>query len=177
MALKAPTVVFCEECGNPFYRNMPNKKYCGDTCRQSAWNRRVNGGFKLYALAMRWRIDRDKGDMAQMTIAADFLAAEERVIRSRRDANIKRHQSEYPKGILPEDFKPGESRSANVSLNKRQQQAACDACVFALAFAAGRVPNDPERSPTGWPESRLADLRSVVVSLGGSITPEEFDNA
>lgn len=175
MALKAPTVVFCEECGNPFYRNMPNKKYCGDTCRQSAWNRRVNGGFKLYALAMRWRIDRDKGDMAQMTIAADQLAAEERIIRKRRDTTIRQHQGEYPKGVLPEDFKPGESRSASISLNKRQQEAACDACVFALAYAAGRVPNDPERSPTGWPASRLTDLRNAVISLGGSISPEELE--
>jgi hypothetical protein len=40
--------------------------------------------------------------------------------------------------------------------------------VFALAFAAGRIPNDPERIPTGWPEKTLAELRNVVISLGGA---------
>jgi hypothetical protein len=175
MTLKAPTVVFCEECGNPFYRNMPNKKYCSDTCRQTQWNRRVTGGFRLYELTMRWRIDREKGDMADLTAAADQLAGEERIIRARRNANIKRHQSEYPKGILPADFKPGESRSKTVSLSRAQQDAACDACVFALAFAAGRVPNDPDRRPDGWPDRQLAELRNAVVSLGGSIDPADLD--
>lgn len=177
MALKAPTVVFCEECGNPFYRNMPNKKYCNETCRQTQWNRRITGGFRLYELTMRWRIDREKGDMAELTAAADQLAGDERIIRARRNANIKRQQAEYPSGILPADFKPGESRSKAVSLSKAQQDVACDACVFALAFAAGRIPNDPERLPTGWPENRLADLRSAVISFGGSVSPEEFDDA
>jgi hypothetical protein len=175
MALKLPTVAFCEECGNPFYRNMPNKKYCNDTCRQNQWNRRVTGGFRLYELTMRWRIDREKGDMAELTAAADQLAGEERIIRARRNANIKRQQAEYPNGVLPADYKPGESRSKAVSLSKAQQDAACDACVFALAFAAGRIPNDPERIPTGWPDKTLAELRNAIISLGGAIDPAELD--
>ena len=174
MTLKPIPIFFCSECGNPDYRTKINKIYCSETCRQTAWNRRVNGGFKLYELAMRWRIDREKGDMAELTAAADMLAAEERIIRARRDANIKRQQAEYPNGALPPDYKPGENRSAAVSLSKRQQQAACDACVFALAFAAGRVPNDPDRRPDGWSESHLADLRNVVITLGGAIDPEEL---
>lgn len=174
MALKAPTVVFCEECGNPFFRNMPNKKYCNDTCRQTQWNRRVTGGFKLYELAMRWRIDRPQGAISDLGAVVDDLAGDERVIRARRDANIKRHQKEYPNGVLPGDFKPGESRSKAVSLSKAQQDAACDACLFALAFAAGRVPNDPDRRPDGWPARTLTELRNAVISFGGAVDLDEI---
>jgi hypothetical protein len=177
MALKAPPIFFCAECGNPDYRTMPNKIYCSETCRQKAWNRRITGGFKLYELAMRWRIDREKGDMAELTGIADQLAADERMLRARRAANIKQHQKDGIKGSLPPDFQPGENRSRNVSLSKPQQEAACEACVFALAFAAGRVPNDPDLRPDGWSDKRIAELRNAVVTLGGKIDPDEFEAA
>lgn len=175
MALKLPPIFFCAECGNPDYKTMPNKVYCGETCRQKAWNRRITGGFKIYEAAMTWRIERPKDAMSELTSISDQLAAEERIIRSRRAANIKRHQAEGIKGELPPDFQPGENRSRSVSLSKPQQQAACDACLFALAFAAGRTPNDPELRPDGWPAKKIAEIRNAVVSLGGSIDPEEFE--
>jgi hypothetical protein len=98
MALKPLPIRFCAECGEPFHVTQPNKIYCDGGCRQAAWNRRITGGFKLYDLAMRWRIDREKGDMAELTAAADLFAAEERIIRKRRQANIDRNRKGLPAG-------------------------------------------------------------------------------
>jgi len=173
MALKQLPVYFCDECGNPFYRTQPNKIFCNGTCRQNAWNRRVTGGFKLYELAMAWRIDREKGDLAELTAASDQLAAEERIIRRGRAANIAKQRAALaPGSVIAEEAAehiPGKSTNAAVTLPELQQRALADAGLFVLACAAGRVPNDPDTRPEGWPAAKLAALRNAVITLGGQI--------
>lgn len=166
--LKAPPAAFCAECGNPFYRTQPNKIYCGGTCRQRQWNRRVNCGFKLYELAMRWRIERPKGAISDLQHVVDDMAGEERIIRDRRARTIAAHQADGVIGDLPPVFEPGENRSQSVSLSPPQQYAIADAGIFALAFAGGRVPNDPDRRPDGWSLEKLEEIRNAVITLGGS---------
>ncbi|SRR5260221_420025 len=173
MALKLPPVYFCAECGNPDYRTQPNKIYCSGTCRQNAWNRRITGGFKLYELAMRWRIDREKGDMAELTAAADMLAADERIIRRRREANMIKQRAALAAGTVIADempeYKPGKSTNSAVTLAEAQQRALCDAALFALSCAAGRVPNDPDARPESWEAAKLDALRNGIISLGGMV--------
>lgn len=175
MALKPIPVFFCAECGNPDHRTMPNKIFCSPTCRQRQWNRRVTGGFKLYELAMQWRIDRPKNALAEMTVVADRLASDEREIRKRREAVIARHKAQGINGELPPDFEPGENRSQQVSLSTPQQIAICDAGLFAILCAAGRPPNDPDNRPEGWSERKISALKNAVITLGGTVP--EFDEA
>lgn len=180
MALKPLPVFFCHECGNPDYLTKSNKIYCSETCRQAAWNRRISGGFRLYELAMRWRIDREKGDMAELTAAADMLAGEERLIRARRNKNIEREKAALPPGTkmvndnIP-GLNPGKSRSRSVSLSIAQQEALKDAALFAIAFAEGRIPNDPAKIPTGWNAKRLDDIRNAIITLGGETPDDESE--
>jgi endogenous inhibitor of DNA gyrase (YacG/DUF329 family) len=178
MALKQLPIFFCAECGNPDYRTQPNKIFCSGTCRQAQWNRRVTGGFRLYELTMAWRIDRNKGDMAELTAAADQLAAEERIIRRRREANIiKQRAALAPGSVIADEMPehvPGKSVNAAVTLPEAQQRALADAGLFALACAAGRVPNDPDARPEGWPVAKLAALRNGVITLGGQVEETEL---
>lgn len=177
MALRKLPVFFCAECGNPDYRTMPNKIFCSPTCRQRQWNRRITGGFKLYELAMQWRIDRPKNALADMTVVADQLASDERIIRSRRAKVIAKHKAEGIDGELPPDFEPGENKSQSVSLSVPQQRAICDAGLFALACAANRPPNDPDQRPEGWHPDKISALRNAVINLGGTVREEELTDA
>jgi hypothetical protein len=122
---------------------------------------------------MAWRIDRNKGDMAELTSAADQLAAEERIIRRRREANIiKQRAALVPGSMIAEEMPehiPGKSVNAAVTLPETQQRALADAGLFALACAAGRVPNDPDARPEGWPVTKLDALRNGVITLGGQV--------
>lgn len=167
MALKELPVVFCHECGKPFYRTQRTKIYCDGDCRQTAWNRRVSGGFKLYELVMRWRIDRPQNALAELTSEADMLASEERIIRRRRDARIDRERPEHPNGILPATFEAGKTVSENVKLAPAQRLAMIAAARYCLELAAGRVPNDPEQTPEGWDRNRIKALENALSTLSG----------
>lgn len=178
MALKQLPVFFCHECGNPDWLTKPNKIYCSESCRSSAWNRRISGGFRLYELAMRWRIDREKGDMAELTAAADQLAGEERILRARRSKNIEIERAKLPPGTKTVNdnipgINPSKSRGRSVSLSIAQQEALKDAALFAIAFSEGRIPNDPDKLPSGWPAKKLDDIRNAIITLGGGIQDEE----
>ncbi len=172
MPLKQIPVYFCHYCGNPDYLTKSNKKFCSDVCRTAHWNMRVTGGFRLYELAMAWRIDREKGDMAELTSFADQLAAEERILRRRRAANMAAEKAKLPPGTKTIDDNLKEapvsrSRSRAVSLSPSQQDALRDAATFVLEYAKGMIPNDPALNPKGWHESRIDDLRNSVITLGG----------
>lgn len=166
MALRKLPVFFCAECGNPEHRTQPSKIFCSATCRQAQWNRRVNGGYKLYELAMSWRIERPKGAIARLGAAVDQLAAEERVMRARRAKIIAAHKAAGVTGDLPPDFEH-DARSASLSTD--QKSAMADAGIFTLAFAAGRIPNDPEQLPSNWPAEKLAAIEAAVSVLGGMV--------
>lgn len=167
MALKELPVVFCAECGKPFYRTQRTKIFCDGECRQTAWNRRVSGGFKLYELVMKWRIERPKNALNQLTAEADLLAAEERDVRCRRNARIAKEQTEYPRGILPETFNAGKTVSENVKLAPAQRLAVIAAAEYCLAVAAGRKPNDPKQSPENWDRNRIKALENALSTLSG----------
>lgn len=174
MALRQIPVYFCHYCGNPDYLTKSNKKFCSEGCRQAHWNMRVNGGFRLYELAMAWRIDREKGDMAELTAFADQLAAEERILRKRRAANIAREKGKLPPGtkIIDENLKDAansRTRSRNVAMSPNQQDALRDAGSFVLDYVRDQIPNDPDLNPKGWPADRINDLRNAIVTLGGDV--------
>lgn len=172
MPLKQMTVYFCHYCGNPDYLTKPNKKFCSEACRQAHWNMRVTGGFKLYEAVMAWRIDREKGDFQELTAIADQLAAEERILRRRRAANIERERASLPAGvkIVDENLSEaplGRSRSRAVAMSPAQQDALRDAGEFVLAYIVDRIPNDPDRNPKGWSDGKKTDLQNGVITLGG----------
>ena len=80
---------YCAECGEPYARTRWNKDYCSQKCQQGSANRRVKGGLRLYNAAMRWRIERPKDALVEMTQIADQLASEERSIRTNRKKRIE----------------------------------------------------------------------------------------
>lgn len=177
MAIKQLPVVFCHECGHPFFRTQVTKIYCSGKCRQDAWNRRITGGFKLYELAMRWRIDRPKSGISDLCVVADQLADDERTIRKRRDATIARERKEHPGGILPSTFEPGKTVSENLKLPPGQRHAMIAAATYCLAMANGKKPNDPAETPEGWDKRKLAFLTHALATLTGSVSEEETEAA
>lgn len=89
MTVAPPPLMHCKECGEPFYLTRPDREYCSETCRNTHNQRRITGGLKLYDLAMRWRIERPRGALGDLTHAADLLAQDERERRAARKAVIE----------------------------------------------------------------------------------------
>jgi hypothetical protein len=58
-----------------------------------------------------------------------------------------------------------------------QREAICAAGLYALSCAKGRVPNDPEARPEGWPPEKLRAIRDAVITLGGGALIDEADFA
>jgi hypothetical protein len=85
---------YCAECGEPFQRTRPNRDFCSPACQKTHNARRISGGLQLYNAVMRWRIDRPKNALAELTQIADFLASEERSIRLARILRIKQIKRE-----------------------------------------------------------------------------------
>lgn len=79
---------YCAECGRRFDQTREHQAMCSPACRQSANKRRISGGFALYPLVMRWRIERDKDALSALCEEADRLANDERALRRKREARI-----------------------------------------------------------------------------------------
>lgn len=174
---RLPPLAFCAECGGPFYVTQPNKIFCDGGCRQTQWNRRVTGGFKLYEAAMTWRIDRPEGALSDLGSIVDQLAAEERIIRRRREARIKRERGQItPDAELledrPERPAPGKSSSENVKLSAAQQRALARSGAFVVDLSEGKRPNDPEAWPDNWDGKQIRALRNAVAILAGTTTED-----
>lgn len=175
MPLKKIPVYFCHFCGNSDYLTKPNKKFCTEECRKNHWNMRVTGGFRLYELTMRWRIDREKGDMAELTSFADQLAAEERILRKRRAANMAKEKAALPPGTIVYDNELADvavsrSRSRAIAMSPAQQDALKDAGEFVLSYIIDRIPNDD--NPKSWKPDRVENLQNAVITLGGDFPAE-----
>lgn len=166
---KAVPTGYCAECGNRFPMTQPNRIFCDGECRQAQWNRRVTGGFKLYEAAMRWRIDRQKGDMAELTSIADLLANEERFLRKRREDNIKRQAGRLPDGVAVApaagERAAGQSLPENVKLSPKQQRALARAGKFTIDLSEGKRPNDPADWPDQWPGIEIDAIRAALELL------------
>lgn len=80
-----PDHKLCDECGTPFYPKRCDQIFCSIACKATRHKRRSQGGAKLYDAVMKWRIERPKEAMAELTFIADQLAHEERQLRKKRD--------------------------------------------------------------------------------------------
>lgn len=79
-----PKFVYCDECGKPFYGIRHDQIFCSGACKKARHARRVQGGLKLYDLAMRWRIEQPKDAWGDLTTEVDRLAFDERERRRKR---------------------------------------------------------------------------------------------
>lgn len=82
------TARHCDECGRRFQQQREHSVYCSSTCRKTANERRISGGYRLYPLVMRWRIERPADALNELCVEADRLANIEREIRAKRQARI-----------------------------------------------------------------------------------------
>jgi hypothetical protein len=93
MTLLAPEIAYCKECGEPFCQTRSDREFCGEAHRKIFNTRRIQGGLKLYDLAMRWRIERPKDAWGDLTTEVDRLAYDERERRRKRKEIVERHKA------------------------------------------------------------------------------------
>lgn len=84
-----PALVFCAECGSPFYPHGVHRIFCEPSCKTRRHARRMKAAYQLIDLAIEWRLNRTKGALAELTFALDNgIVDEERKIRSARALRV-----------------------------------------------------------------------------------------
>lgn len=88
-----PKLVFCDECGEPFYLSKHGEsvgqELCGPKCNADRHKRRQRGYTRIIKALIEWRLSRTKSGLVDLCHLLDNgLIDEERKIRSRRDERI-----------------------------------------------------------------------------------------
>lgn len=89
-----PRFRYCRECGQPFYPQRRDQHFCKNACRMQRNDRERSQGRSLLPLILKWRLDRTKGALAELTRFADEIAEGERQRRRQHKAIRKQVEGE-----------------------------------------------------------------------------------
>lgn len=76
----------CRQCGNPFLAIRHDQAFCQQRCRRAWHSWRETRGAQAIELLIRWRRDRRRGSLGDLTAFADDLLREHRDREADRQA-------------------------------------------------------------------------------------------
>ncbi len=87
-----PKIIYCDECGAPFWPNRKAQKFCSDKCRHQKNRRDQVKGAEIARLALEWRRHRKPGALPALTRQVDNFLREEKQRENDREAVIAEHK-------------------------------------------------------------------------------------
>jgi hypothetical protein len=97
--MSVPRPRFCREDGTPFFPVRVDQDFCCPQCRAAFNHRRKLYGLRVIDAALRWRIERPKDALSDLTVIVDRIAEDERERRRKLKETIEENKSALRKGV------------------------------------------------------------------------------